>query len=494
MSLRHVSRHWLVYGLGFVANRLVGFLLLPLYTRYLTLADYGTLQAVEVSCGMIGIVVTIGIARALSRFYYESKTEADRNRVVSTSFVTYGAAALLAVPVLLYASDVLSSVLLGARGQGFLFRISFLSVLVGAFTDIGMMYLRLVKKPLVFISITISRLACLIILNIVFIVRLGMGIEGILYSSLAVACIYSSGITASILWKTGLRFSAALSRQLVAYSFPIIPSQLGNTIVKQSDKYFVLYFMSIADMGIYSLSLKIGNAIHTLLTVPFNLAYIPRRFEIMKRDDAAQTYNRIFTYYIFLSGYIALTLSILIPELLQLLVTPQFLRAKDIVPLVALSMVIFGTHYHFDFGILYSKKTKYLSYIGIFCAAVQIGLNFLLIGSYGFFGAVWSSIISIALQAFLLYEISRRYYPIPYEFSRVFKYFLAAGAFYGISTQVKTPALFLSIMLKLIILALFPVALLLLGIVTKSEREHLRNIYAVRVRPLFSGKVVPRTP
>ena len=113
-------------------------------------------------------------------------------------------------------------------------------------------------------------------------------------------------------------------------------------------------------MGIYSLSLKFGNIIHQFLTAPFNLAYVPRRFEIMGKPNAGEVYARIFTYYIFLVVFVGLSISILIPEILTLMVTPRFIKAKEVIPLVVLSMVIFGTHFHFDFGILYSKKTEYL--------------------------------------------------------------------------------------------------------------------------------------
>jgi O-antigen/teichoic acid export membrane protein len=493
-EIRFLLVHSSIYGLGTVVAQIVSFLLLPLYTRYLTPADYGTLQTVEVSCGMIGIVVTIGIARALSRFYYESEDIKDRNRVVSTAFVTYGVVALLAAPLLLFASDPIGKILLGSHEHGHLFRIAFLSMLVGAFTDINMMHLRLLKKPHIFISITVSRLLCLIVLNILFIVYYHMGIQGILYSSLVVSGIYSAGLTVSTLLKTGMNFSLNLSRQLAMYSLPIIPSQLGNTVVKQSDKYFVLYLMSVADMGIYTLALKIGNAVHHFLTIPFNMAYIPRRFEIMKREDAERIYSRIFTYYVFLVGYVGLFISVLIPEILHFMVTPGYLGAKEIVPLVVLSMVIFGTHYHFDFGILHSKRTKYLSYIGIVSAAVQIGLNYLLIRKYGFFGAVWSSIISLALQAFLLYAVSHKLFPIEYEFGRIFKYLSVAMIFYGISTQVRPHGIFVALILKLIILLLFPVVLMALGIVTSSERERIREIYTNRLRPFLSGKAAALKP
>jgi O-antigen/teichoic acid export membrane protein len=469
--------------LGTVVSKLVAFILLPLYTRYLVPADYGMLETIDVSSGIIGIVVTVGIARALSRFYYEFEREGERNRVVSTTYITYAIAGGLALPFLFYASEPIARILFKSGEYGHLFKLSFASLVLGGMVDIGMMYLRLLRKPKVFVAITITRLAFLIALNVVLIVYFRMGILGILYSSLIVRAFYAVLMTGLILWKTRIRFSFNLSRQMIRYGLPMIPSSLANTAIKQADKYFVLYYISIGDMGIYSLGLRLGNAIHSLLTVPFNMTYIPRRFEIMHREDAREIYRRVFTYYVFLIGFIGLGLSMLIPEILRVMVTPEFFRAGKIVPLVVFSMLIFGFHYHFDFGILHSKKTKYLAYINLACAAIQIGLNFALIPTYGLYGAVCASIVALSTQAFLLVSVSERLYRIKYEFGRIFKYILLAVVFYGISTQIHTESLLLSIGIKTAVLILFPVAAVLLRIISSAETAKLREFYSVKIKP-----------
>ena len=79
-EVKFLLTHSSIYGLGNVVSQLVAFVLLPLYTRYLTPKDYGVLEAVDISTGIIGIVVTMGIARALSRFYYEKEEGKARKR------------------------------------------------------------------------------------------------------------------------------------------------------------------------------------------------------------------------------------------------------------------------------------------------------------------------------------------------------------------------------------------------------------------------------
>ncbi len=481
-ELKFLLTHSSIYGLGTIVSRLVAFVLLPLYTRYLTPADYGILETIDISTAMIGLIVTMGIARALSRFYYIPEEQKEQNVVVSTTYIIYSLIALPFIPILIFSSEPLSNILFNSHEYSQLFIISFTTLLLGGLVDIGMMYLRLIKKPIIFVSITTVRLILLISLNVLFIVHFKMGVIGILYSSLLVRALFAILITFSILIKTKIRFSFKLSLDMVKYGLPMIPSELANTAVKQSDKFFVLYILSVADMGIYSLALKLGNALHSLLTIPFNMAYIPRRFEIMKRPDASETYAKIFTYYIFIISFFGLFISVLIPEILHFMVTPEFRTAGKIIPLVALSMIIFGCHYHFDFGILYSKKTKYLAYINISCAILNLCLNYCLINSFGLFGAVWAAIIILSLQAFLLYHFSEKYFHIEYEFIRIIKYLLIAFCLYGISAYIHNDTFLILLTMKLCLLSLFPIIVILLRIISHEETTKLKELYKTKIR------------
>jgi O-antigen/teichoic acid export membrane protein len=492
-EIKFLLTHSSIYGLGTIVSQLVAFFLLPLYTRYLTPADYGVLETVGISNGLIGIVVTVGIAMALSRFYYEPEDISERNKVVSTTYITYVFFALLFFPLLYSICSPLSKILFDTDKYAYYFKISLSALLIGGTVDIGMMYLRLIKKPVFFITVTITRLILLIAFNILFIVYFKLGILGILYSSLIVRSLYALLITISILWKIKIKFNLKIAIEMLKYSLPIIPSRLANSLVKQSDKYFVLYFISIADMGLYSLALKLGNAVHSLLTIPFNLSYIPRRFEIMKRHEAKEVYAKIFTYYIFFIGYVGLFISVLIPEILELMVTPEFYRAGEIIPLVVLSMIIFGTHNHFNFGILYSKKTQYLAYINLFSALTSLVVNFFLIKAYGIWGAVVSSIIVLSLQAFLLYYTSNRLYPIQFQFRRIFGFLLFSIVFFITFSQIRLDSKYLDLSLRIFALMTFPVLLMVVKVITKDEIQQLKMIFERKIRLIISRKTVGHT-
>jgi O-antigen/teichoic acid export membrane protein len=266
---------------------------------------------------------------------------------------------------------------------------------------------------------------------------------------------------------------------MLKFSLPIIPSRLAETLIKQSDKYFVLHFFSTAQLGIYSLSLKLGNTVHDLLTVPFNMAYIPRRFEIMQRVDAKNIYTKVFTYHMFLMITIGLGISLFISEILHILVTSEFFYAARYVPLVVFSMIIFGSHSHLEFGILFSKKTKYLFFINLTTSLWNLILNYFFIRNFAIWGAIVSSIITLSTQAIAYYYYSNKQLSIRFEFDRIFKILILAALVYMISTQVEFTSLWINLLLKVLLFALFLLLLFLFSIITVEEREGIKRAYTI---------------
>jgi O-antigen/teichoic acid export membrane protein len=363
--------------------------------------------------------------------------------------------------------------------------------LLGGIIDLGLMYLRIIKKPFIYISITITRLIMLFSLNIVFIVFLERGVIGILYSTLISRIIFSALMTVPILLKTNLRFSLKLSKDMLKFSLPLIPATLANNLINQSDKYFVRYFFTIADTGIYSLARKLGNAIHLLLTMPFMMVFMPRRFEIVHNPHAKDIYARVFKYYCAVTIFVGLCISMLIPEILLIMTTPEFYAAGKYVPLIVLSMIIYGFLYHFEFGILWSKKTKYYAYINAGTAVLNIITNIILIPLYGLWGGVWSSMIVLSVQSLSTYLVSQRLYPIDYEFKNITKIFLIALGLYFLSLFVATHSLILNSVIKGGMLLAFPVAIICFRVLSSAELQKLHAIlnraalqYVVLKRPI----------
>ena len=76
-----------IYGFGNAIKKLIGFLLLPFYTRALTPDDYGVIEILGVSAMLFIIILNIGISTSCSRYFYTAKSQDEKGKVLFTTFV-----------------------------------------------------------------------------------------------------------------------------------------------------------------------------------------------------------------------------------------------------------------------------------------------------------------------------------------------------------------------------------------------------------------------
>ncbi|MFC1809700.1 lipopolysaccharide biosynthesis protein, partial [Candidatus Omnitrophota bacterium] len=236
--------------------------------------------------------------------------------------------------------------------------------------------------------------------------------------------------------RVGLRFSRKLCIDMLKYSLPLLPSDIARTLVNASDRFILKHYMTLADVGIYSLARKFGAMLHMLVTSPFIQTFLPRRFELVKRDNARELFSKIFDYYSFLVICIAFAIALFGKEILYVMTTEKYYPAAQLIPLSVLCMVVFGFRYHFDFGMLYKKKTLLYSKINILSSIINITLNLVLIKKYGAFGALYALLLTRIVNTACFYFANQRIYCISFNIMRVLSVLSIAIIVYSGSTFI----------------------------------------------------------
>jgi O-antigen/teichoic acid export membrane protein len=464
-ELKFLLKHSSIYGLGSIIGQAVSFFLLPLYTRYLTPADYGVMALVDVARGLIGLVISLGLVNALARFYYEYEEKKERNLVISSAYWVVFTVIVVSLPVVWYLSSILSGLMFHTIEYTKIFQVALLSLLFGLLVDLGMDYLRVRAQSVKFVQITLVRMVFVVSCNIYFIVVLQTGVIGIFYSSLLSSLLFSIILTVLVLRKTGFGFSVAYAKEMIHYSFPLIFSNIFRVIVNESDKLFINYFFSPFETGIYSIAQKVGTSLHVLLTTPFLQAYLPRRFQIMKEPDAREEYANILDYYLLAICISGVLLSVFSREIVIIMTSKEYYTAAAYIPAIILSMVVFGMKYHFEIGIVIEKKTKYIAYINAFSCAVNVGLNWLLIKRLGIVGAIISVNISYLITTLLNLAVTQRLFFVKFHFGRMFQLFGICLIVFSLSLLVRLDSLVMSILLKAILSLCFVGTLLVTSLI-----------------------------
>lgn len=401
---RDLFKHSAVYGLGQVLRRLSSFLLLPVYTNYLSPADYGAIAILDFVTTIFAIMIGAGMVNAVTRYSFDAPDETGRNRVWWTG-VTFivGVSTVVLVPALIFRESLAVMALGDAVPEGPLYlALALPTMWLNIVQAIPDAYLRVRKWSSLSVAINLFRLILNISLNVALLVVWDMGVTGILTGNLiAVAC------TACVQYVIFTRhvprcdFDPPLLRLLLQFGMPLIVTTLLSLIMHQADRYILRLFVGIDHVGIYSLAYTIGQGVFTLFMLPFSMIWGVVIYEIAKRPDAKQIYAQVFEYFIYGLGLIMLGVSLLAEPILRVMVDPAYLPAASIIPIICLAYVFFSMHDHFRVPVMLEKQTVALVPVYATGAIINVGGNFLLIPILGMEGAAWISVMTFASFAFL---------------------------------------------------------------------------------------------
>ena len=151
----------------------------------------------------------------------------------------------------------------------------------------------------------------------------------------------------------------------------------------------------------------------------------------------------------------------------------EYAPGLGIVPIVLLAYVGYGVYVNFIVGVYLEKKTGYLPFVTGLGALVSILGNWLLIPHWGIVGSAWATCLAYGTMAVALYLVSRRLYPIPYEFFRVMKLVVLIGLLFFLGTSVLAETMPMVRLLLLIVL--FPL-LWVVRFFGEEERVAMRRV------------------
>ena len=426
-----LSKDSIIYGLSTVMSQLIGFLLVPLYTDKLGTQGYGVMEVLNTTSAVLGIILAMGITTAMMRFYAGREDEEAKRRVASTAVLFLMVTGLVALLLLELSAGPIASLIKDDQRDcsrdAYFFRILFVSLFFNGGINIALTVFRARGAPVRYAMASVAQFLMAVSLNILFVAGLNKGVEGVLYSELITSAFLYVVLMSTLLRRVGLRVSWPDLKAMIDYGLPLIPSGLGAWILVMADRFVLNRLLGAGPTGVYSLGYKFGMVIQGILVGPIQLAWLPFLFSTAHKPRAAETYTRVFTYFLAVALFAATALSALGEELVLAMATPPFHNAYKVVPLVALSYVLYGCYFQMAAGIYIEGKTRNTATLMIVGAVVNVALCFALIPPLGILGAAAATLVSYAILPFGAYFYAQRYYHIDYEWGRVVKLVLVAA-------------------------------------------------------------------
>ncbi|MEW6704304.1 MAG: lipopolysaccharide biosynthesis protein [Pseudomonadota bacterium] len=412
-------RHSAIYALGNAMNRLGAFLLLPLYTRYLTVAEYGGLELFYAVSAVVSSLLSVGIAHATLRFYFEYDADEDRRAVVSTNLIASLVICGLGVAVVGLAAGPVMNLLMDGQLSALGLQLVLVTLVLELSSQVGLAYLRAVEKSVFFIAVSFAKLVVQCIANAVLLWKFHAGVEGVLTGNLLAVALGWLVVCGYTVRHCGLRFQREKLMPVLRYSLPFLYVSIIAAVSSNLDRFAVNRLLSLEALGVYALALKFSKLISDLLGEPFSRAYGAFRFSVMKRDDAPVIQANVMRYMAAALAAISLALVYFIGDVLHWMATPAYAPAAGLMPLLVVAASLQVLNYLLQTGILVNKSTQQLVTITIIRSAAVLAMLFPLVWAFGLQGACVVALLDAVLTVVLTHRISQRYFAVQYDVGRL---------------------------------------------------------------------------
>jgi O-antigen/teichoic acid export membrane protein len=480
LNLARFARHSTVYAAGNIINRVGAFLLLPLYTNYLSLAEYGALELFYTASAIVSGLLSVGLAHATLRFYFEYSNESDRRSLVRTSFFAILGLGVFGALLVLPWSSQIASALFSHNEYRWGVPLVLITMIFELGSQVCLAYIRAVERSMFFVGVAVAKLILQVLLNTILVGKFDAGVEGVLLGNLVAVFVGWLILTSFTLSQCGIGFEKSKILPVLRYSAPFLYATIVSLVAGNFDRVFLGTKLSIAALGTYALASKFSSLLTELIGDPFNRSYGAFRFSIMGKPDAAIIQERITRY--FAAGLFAASLGIALftHDILAMTSDEQFWSAANYTPLLVIVALLRAIIYPMQTGVLYGKKSAQLFYIKVLATGVGTALTISLIGALSITGVCIALIVSAAVELVATDYLSQKIFPVRYQWRRIALGAALAFTFYLAAWPINTLAMVWSIPLKSVLWVGFLVALLLSPMLQKDEVQEIkRTLYAL---------------
>jgi O-antigen/teichoic acid export membrane protein len=416
---RRLARTGAAYQVGEALAKGVAVVLLPVYTRHLTTADYGTADLLLTLVILVSIVIRLGLVEAFVRFYYDDADPERRDRVArAATGVVLGATTVVALVAAALAGP-LSELVLGFRDT----TLMLITVLgLWSFTNLEMAYalLRVDERAGTFLRASLVNVALTIGLSVYLVVVRDDGARGLLAGNFIASTVVLLGLLVVLRDRIGLphRIDRERLAPMLRFGLPTVPAEVSVFALNIVDRAYLYRVESQGAAGLYSLAVKLATVV-ILVTRAFQYAWPPIAYSIEDDTEARRFYALVATYYVLFTGLIVAALTLLGRWALRLLTTPEFYGAFDAMPWVSLGWALYGLFLVLVVMAGRAKVTTRNFPAALTGLAVNAGLLVLLVPPLGIAGAGLALCGAYVVMLALMYALTRRLFVVPFEWMRL---------------------------------------------------------------------------
>jgi O-antigen/teichoic acid export membrane protein len=394
-----------LYLAGSFASKLLGFILLPLYTHYLSPYHYGYFDLINTTLLLLLPLVTLEINDGLYRYLLDAPNSMERARVITATLTSTGRNILVFLVIFFIITNIFTI------QYAFLILLALVTSII---SDTWQQIARGLKHNTLFSISGVIYAFTLFIFNIVLIAFWQMKIDGLLYSNIAAGLATFCFIEGKLKILRTLKLTSEVKlfrNNLIRFSLPLMPNAMNWWLISLCSRYLITFYMGTAANGIYAVANKFPSIIILIDTI-FNLAWQESAITEYNSADKNIFYTKMFNFYMKAQLSVMLVLIPATKILMGYMVDPSFYIAWRYTPLLYACAVFTSFSTFYGTAYIVSKETRGSLITSLICLITNLILSIALIPLLGLQGAALSITFSFLVMWILRYREIKKYFII----------------------------------------------------------------------------------
>lgn len=399
-----LSKNVILFAISSFGQKILAFLLVPLYTSFLSTQEYGVIDLVSTTANLLIPIFSLNLAEGVMRFTLEDKDNKD--------YLSYGIVTILKGTCILGCGLLLVGFIPAFSAYRYYFPWIFAVFIMNMIYSLAQNYLRATDKVHIMVIGSLINTIVMLCLDVLFIVVLKMGFTGYYLALLLGLLVSSLFMQFSAKIFKGLEFRnlkvKRLGKIILPYCIPTIFTGLAWWVNSSLDKYFVSGLCGVDQNGIYSVAYKIPTILGMFQTI-FTQAWSISAVIEFDKDDKDGFFGN--TYELYNSGMVIVTSLVMLSNMFlsRILYANDFFSAWKYVPILTFSTLFSAMAGYL--GGIYSavKDTKTCAYSTFASAGINLVLNIILINRFGVIGAAIATAVAYFASWLIRLLVSARY-------------------------------------------------------------------------------------
>jgi len=487
-ALKKLAGQTALYGLSSIVGRTVNFLLLPILTSILLAPEYGVITYLYAYTGFFNIIYLYGLETGYFRF--AKKEGIGEQKAFSVSLSSLLVTTTFFTLLFILFSSQIAQLILHRNNSEYIILLA-LILATDTLSALPFARLRWKGRALPFALLKLSSIGLNISFTILFLKAIPHSIlshDHFFYANFEtwipkdkVTVILLANLLANLFpffffWNVIKGFVFTLQKDiraaLIAYCIPLMWMGLAGMVNELIDRILLEYILpknfypgrsSLYAIGIYGACYKLSMFI-SLAVQSFRYAADPFFFSKATDKNAPELFAKVMTWFVISCLSLFLLVSVFLPYFGLLLGRPEYREGLYIVPYLLLANLFLGIYYNLSMWYKLTDKTVFGTYLSLTGAIITIAGNLLLIPVMGYFGSAITTLICYLSMALLSGYFGQKYYPIPYQLSKITGYILFAVVLVAISGFIEGQGMATDLALRSLALVIYGITVYLFEI------------------------------